>query len=213
MLGCETWLKPSITDSEIFPPGWGNIYRKDRKDGYGGVLVGCKKSLDSNQVDMDTEAELVLAAIVSKSGPPLIVAAAYRPSLNGTKGSNYIDQLATTINQLCTKYPDSPTWIGGDINLPDIDWSTDTATSYSYNLNINTTFLNCCQDNGLEQVVNFPTRRENLLDILLTNRPSLMGEVDRVPGVSDHQGILASSLLKARYRRPVKRKIYGTFGH
>jgi len=35
-----------------------------------------------------------------------------------------------------------------------------------------------------------------------------MGEVDRVPGVSDHQGILASSLVKARYRRPVKHRIY-----
>jgi len=208
VLGCETWLKPSITDSEIFPPGWGNIYRKDRKDGYGGVLVGCKKTLDSNQVDLDTEAELVAAAIVSKSGPPLIVAAAYRPPLNGTKGSDYIAQLTTSSNHLCLKYPDSPTWIGGDINLPDIDWSANTTACNSYNLNINTAFQNCCQDNGLEQVVDFATRYENMLDILLTNRPSLMGRVDRVPGVSDHQGILASSLVKARYRRPVKRKIY-----
>jgi len=57
-------------------------------------------------------------------------------------------------------------------------------------------------------MVDFPTRYDNLLDILLTNRPSLMGRVDRVPGVSDHQGVLASSLIKARYRRPVKRKIF-----
>ena len=60
--------------------------------------------------------------------------------------------------------------------------------------------------NGLElSEANFPTRYENLLDILLTNRPSFMGTVDRVPGVSDHQGVLATSLVKARYRRPVKR--------
>ena len=190
------------------PPGWGNIYRKDRNDGHGGVLVGCKSHLDSNQVVIDTEAELVSAAIVPKTGPPLIVAAVYRPPASGQRGSDYVDCLSTSIDQLCTKYPDSPVWIGGDVNLPDIDWSADTVAGNSYNLNINTKFLNCCLVNGLEQVVDFPTRYENLLDILLTNRPSLMGRVDRVPGVSDHQGVLASSLVKARYRRPVKRKIY-----
>ncbi len=34
-----------------------------------------------------------------------------------------------------------------------------------------------------------------------------MGRVDRMPGVSDHQGVLAQSLIKARYQRPQKRKI------
>jgi len=31
--------------SELFSPGWGNIYRKDRKDGHGVVLVAVKRSL------------------------------------------------------------------------------------------------------------------------------------------------------------------------
>ena len=152
---------------------------------------------------------MVAAAIVPKTGPPLIVSAVYRPTVNGSKGNDYIDCFTTSINQLCTKYPDSPVWIGGDVNLPDIDWSSDTVRNNSYNQSINTKFLNCCQENGfIEQVVDFATRYDNLLDILLTNRPSLMNRVDRVPGISDHQGILASSLIKARYRRPVKRKIY-----
>ena len=98
---------------------------------------------------IDTEAELVSAAIVPKTDPPLIVAAVYRPPPNGQRGSNYVDCLSTSIDQLCTKYPDSPVWIGGDVNLPDIDWSADTVAGNSYyNLNINTKFLNCCLDNG-----------------------------------------------------------------
>jgi len=32
-------------------PGLDNIYRKDTEDGHGGVLVGCKGSLGSNQID------------------------------------------------------------------------------------------------------------------------------------------------------------------
>ena len=26
---------------------------------------------------------------------------------------------------MCLKYPNSPVWLGGDVNLPDIDWTTD----------------------------------------------------------------------------------------
>jgi hypothetical protein len=39
LFGCETWLNPNITDNEILPENTGyNIFCKDRKDGYGGVM-------------------------------------------------------------------------------------------------------------------------------------------------------------------------------
>ena len=37
----ETLLKPTVLNSEIFPPCYA-VFRKDRKDGYGGVLVAVK---------------------------------------------------------------------------------------------------------------------------------------------------------------------------
>lgn len=208
ILGCETWLKPSVSNLEIIPPGWGELYRKDRKDGRGGVIVGVKKCLISRQIDIDADAELVAAEITSNTGKPLIVASIYRPPLNGQQGNDYANSLTSAISQLCAKYPRSPIWIGGDANLPDIDWTADCIVGSNYNQTINSTFLNCCHDNGLEQIIDFPTRQDNLLDILLTNRPSLVGRTDPVPGVSDHEGVLASTLVKARYRRPTKRKIY-----
>ena len=33
MIGSKTWLKPDISDCEIFPPGY-HVYRKDRADWY-----------------------------------------------------------------------------------------------------------------------------------------------------------------------------------
>ena len=42
----------------------------------------------------------------------------------------------------------------------------------------------------------------------LISRPSLISRVDSVPGVSDHQDVLASSLVKAGCKRPVRRKSY-----
>ena len=42
--GCETWLTSSILDNEVIPRNY-KLYRKDRKDGYGGVLIGIKSNL------------------------------------------------------------------------------------------------------------------------------------------------------------------------
>jgi hypothetical protein len=54
ILGCETWLKPTITNQEIIPPGY-EVYRNDRHDWYGGVLVIVKSSVCyiSSIVDVD----------------------------------------------------------------------------------------------------------------------------------------------------------------
>ena len=62
--GCETWLKPNISQGEIFPPGY-DVYRRDRKDGWGGVLLGIHSSLNSYQIDIETNAEFVAAKIVN----------------------------------------------------------------------------------------------------------------------------------------------------
>ena len=46
ILACETWLKPDIDDSDIIPADLEyEIFRKDRKDGYGGVKIGVKRQL------------------------------------------------------------------------------------------------------------------------------------------------------------------------
>ena len=46
VVGCETWLATSILDSEVMPGNY-NVYRKDRGDAYGGVLVAVRDDLIS----------------------------------------------------------------------------------------------------------------------------------------------------------------------
>ena len=48
IIGCETWLTPNIFDNEIIPPSY-KLYRTDRIDGYGGVLVGVRTNIISQQ--------------------------------------------------------------------------------------------------------------------------------------------------------------------
>jgi hypothetical protein len=51
--GNETWLKPSIC--EILPDESDyEIFRKDRKDGFGGVMLAIKSNTNSNPIDITT---------------------------------------------------------------------------------------------------------------------------------------------------------------
>ena len=85
------------------------------------------------------------------------------------------------------RYPKEVIWIGGDANLPDISWSLNTVSGNNYKKEINVTFLQAVENSGLDQVVDFQTRDDNLLDIFLTNRPSLIQSCKSLPGISDHE--------------------------
>ena len=49
MIVMETWLKPEIHSSELFPSTY-NVFRKDRKDGYGRVLITTETTLIANEI-------------------------------------------------------------------------------------------------------------------------------------------------------------------
>ena len=62
VIGCETWLNSSILDNEIMPTNY-KLYRRDRDDGYGGVLIGVSTTLTSEPVDIDTLCEVCAVSI------------------------------------------------------------------------------------------------------------------------------------------------------
>lgn len=52
-LASETWLNGDIHDSKVFLANLGyELFRKDRKDGYGGVLMAVKQQLVYEQVNV-----------------------------------------------------------------------------------------------------------------------------------------------------------------
>ena len=50
IIGTETWLNPNIHSSEIFPPNYA-VFRKDRGDGYGGVLIAVNNAYIAETVN------------------------------------------------------------------------------------------------------------------------------------------------------------------
>ena len=91
---------------------------------------------------------------------------------------------------------------GGDFNLPDIDWNKHTVTDSNYPHRISKTFLYIEKDLNLKQVVNFPTRLQNTLDLVFMSHPSFKIRCKPLTQIglkSDHQPV--------RTRLP-RRKIY-----
>ena len=60
----------------------------------------------------------------------------------------------------------------------------------------------------MEQVVDKPTRMENILDLFFTNRPSLVNQVQIKPGISDHEMVCIGSAIRPAKVKPVQRKVY-----
>ncbi|CAC5381183.1 unnamed protein product [Mytilus coruscus] len=115
--------------------------------------------------------------------------------------------LCSIIQEICFKYNNSTIWIGVDLNLPDINWSSNTITGNQYRKDINDTFLSLENDLGLIQSVHFPTRGPNILDLFLTNRPSLINRCEPVPGISDHEIVFIDSSIAVMRQKPIKRII------
>jgi len=99
-------------------------------------------------------------------------------------------------------------WLAGDLNLPDVDWSSCCVTSYQYPKTLNDCFLKMTADFGLDQIVNFGTRNDSILDVFLTNKRALITRCEALPAVSDHQtAVYVDTHITAPRQTPVCRKI------
>jgi exonuclease III len=75
-----------------------NIFHKDRKHGYGGVMLAIKAEIVSEPVDSDTPCEFIARKINRNTHDSLIVATIYRPTNNDV---DYAKALYSTIKSLC----------------------------------------------------------------------------------------------------------------
>jgi hypothetical protein len=76
-----------------------------------------------------------------------------------------------------------------------------------YPIRLNKFLLDTIQELDLEQVVNFPTRQDNILDLVLTSHPSLVNRCKPLPGISNHDIVLIDANVRATRTRTPKRNI------
>ena len=207
IIASETWLHPGNAEKEVLPDNYRFVARKDKKsDPHGGVAIIAKSDIEGVELDLNTNTEFVAASFSCKVlKKPLIVGSLYRPPNSGIP---YTEELRNIISSLQSKHKDSTLWIGGDANLPDIDWKSSTVTGHNYLLPINNAFIDLMYDLGSEQIVDFPTRSSNTLDIFVTNRPTLVNKCIPIPGLSDHDIVMVDANIVSARQKPPKRLIY-----
>lgn len=180
----ETWIDSAGRDfkSEFEIDGY-NVFHKDRlgRSG-GGVAIYVKQSLNSfisRSVKSGENSETLWVEIVS-GRERLLLGCVYRPPSLSRELTSLIFQeitaAAARFRNLC---------IMGDFNYRNIDWSNNTGD------NVSEEFLELINDNFLRQLINEPTRENNILDLIITNRDDLVYnlEVGGRLGNSDHEEI------------------------
>ena len=208
VLGTESWLKPEINNSEIFPPGY-TVHRRDRQSGIkksgGGVFILVKNEYTSTAVGLDTDCELVFAKLELKDQQDVCIGCFYRPPWADEKYMQGFTNALDTINP----NRDGNLWIGGDFNLPKVDWQNMCSTT---NNSLEDQLIECANDHSLTQVIDGATRGNNLLDLFFTTTPSLVNRSGCIPPLAeaDHEIVFVDVNTRANIpkRSPGKRYLY-----
>eukprot|EP00116_Pleurobrachia_bachei_P010141 sb/3470403/ len=169
----ETWLKSYISDAQITVPGY-NVLRADRELKIGGgclLYVNTEIPITRHMSWSDRQTSLVTAFSEEQN---LFLACVYRPpDTEDSLYANALTKLQEEINFVSKENGVVPEIIIlGDFNLPHMDWvctshpdrNSTKASPYHRTLEL-------IDENFLEQLVLFPTRGNNILDLVLTNTP------------------------------------------
>ena len=194
IIGTETHLNKDIDSREIFPPNY--VYsppvRKDRDSGEkgGGVVIAVNSNKISVEQSSPAECEIIRCNISHKPGS-VVVGSFYRPPSTSV---NYLERLELSMNNIKqlsgidAKY----VLLGGDFNLPDIDWEEGSVKSNpQHTAAINWKMIDIANDFKLTQIVTEPTRQGNILDLLFTSHQDLVDKVYIVPGMSDYDAVIS----------------------
>jgi len=199
----ETWLNPDISSSEFLPLEY-NIFRKDRSDDYGGILLACHNSLNCQILTCNSDSEAIACQLTSDVHESFIICVFYQPP---NRSLECITNLYNYFKTIMDHYPHSPIWIAGDLNLPNIDWEINHINGSAYPSNLCETIIELILEYGLTQSVNTATRENNILDVFFTNRPSLIKSCYTIPGISDHEAVLIKPFITITLQQPKLRKI------
>ena len=101
--------------------------------------------------------------------------------------------------------------IPGDFNYPSIQWldGSDFSTMEVSTIN---NFSDVLQETGLFQLINSPTRGQNILDLLLTNEYLIdhisVTDDDSICVKPDHKAITTDIKLIGKVNKPIKLMVY-----
>lgn len=201
VFGTESWLNPSISDSEVFPENF-IVYRKDRLSRGGGVFLLVRSDLRSSVLDVSHDAvEAVWCKVHLSHYFSLTAGVVYRPPSSDVVPLHAFGEVISEVSGQVML-------VGGDFNLPDLHWSDNTCVFQKCS-QVNMNMKSIIDTHGLLQYVTEPTRENSILDLLFCNSPNLVNSTTVIPGLSDHHAVVASIKTKIhRVKHSGNRRVF-----
>ena len=184
---CETWLKPFISDAQIYLTNY-QIFRQDRQKRHGGgVLLYIHNSLPvtSSYFFDDDTCEAVICHVKSINS---IFISIYRPPDTSVHSfEKLLKFIENKVSNICgEKHLDIH--LMGDFNLPEMPWNQEN-TNTKLCFGKSAEMLKHLMDNlFLSNYVDKPTRKNNILDLFISNNCNLVLQCDTIDtSLSDHR--------------------------
>ena len=205
IVGTESWTKSHITNAQLNIPNY-QIVRADRKERKrGGALLYIHEDLPiSNEESFD---EFYCQACICTIKPSnTIVASIYRPPDTPLENTNTVLNFLTSYIQKATAKQHMDIIIAGDTNLPGVNWDDLTSRNTDYPAKALLSFMS---ENLLSQYVTVPTRKDNTLDVLLTNNSNLIlhTSAEETP-LSDHKIVTALTTQSIKPLPPTEKPTF-----
>ena len=202
--GTESWLNKDIKSSEIFPTNDYQVFRKDRDSLGGGVFTLVKSNLIAVEVnELDTNCEIIWVKISLKRAKEIYISTFYMPHRN-------LDTLIEFERSLEKANPKGKRnlIICGDFNCPDINWNFGYCYEHAQNKNVQDKLIDISVDYSLSQLQEEPTRLDSILDLTFTANPSLIRNLNNIPGIADHEAVIIDSYIRPTFSIQKKKKVY-----
>ena len=211
ILGTETWLSGDIPSTYFFNPKLGYTLHRHAipNEPHGGVLIAVKNDLELTNIQKGKEVEMIAGIVNISKTKKMLLCSYYRPPDNTSE--EYLNMLKEEFKDPKKKNKNAVFIISGDFNTSDIDWNKNTVTNKSYPYRVNQTFLVIAQELGLEQMVDFPTIQDNVLDLVIASHPGFKIRCKPLPPIgprSDHDIVLFGTSHQPYRARPTRRKIF-----
>jgi hypothetical protein len=198
VIGMESWLSEGIHNAEIFRGNY-IVFRRDRHFRGGGVFICVKNYIDCRELWVDEDFEIIAIEIkdINPKSTWEIVGIYRAPNEDLRAIERIAAQTGSTGN--CTKR----SIIGGDLNLPHLDWKGNVGGNSGTQSIIN----NLIWENDYSQVIDGPTRGDALLDVFLVRPVSSVLHSGIVQGVSDHQAVFLEVKWKITCSKPQEERL------
>ncbi|XP_068697563.1 uncharacterized protein [Montipora foliosa] len=172
IIGSETWLTKNHCIGEILIADMYEIERRDRgTDPHGGVFIAVKKDLiATREPELETGCEIMWCKLQISGKETLHIGAYYRPHENDEEALLELERSLSLVNV------NHHILLAGDVNLPGWDWKENIVKPCN-DPSLHYQFGDILDDNNLTQVVELPTRNQNILDLVITNNPKSVKNV------------------------------------